>query len=179
MGFDWAADNYLADALDKAERARDRAEGELMAQKSGLQNIIHTGAKTAVGMGVAGGLAYYGASSGTMMQPLAGLGIPIGLDALIGGIGKLAVLFSNKFKIPDNAVPFIDAAAQGALDHWAVVAGQRAGVAAKKAAPPTATKGAPRVQGRAGAPQVSGPAAPTDYMTPAQQAVWASYGPGR
>ena len=183
MGFDWAADNYLADALDKAERARDKAEGELTAQKSGLQNIVHTGATTAVGMGVAGGLAYYAASSGQMMEPLKGLGIPVTLDALIGGLGKIAVLFSNKFKIPEKAIPYIDAAAQGALDHWAVVAGQRAGVAAKKASGTPATKGyAPAVRGVSHA-QVSvghaGPANPTDYMTPQQQQVWANYAPSR
>lgn len=175
MGFDWAADNYLSDALDKAERARDKAEGELASQKSGLQNILHTGAKSAVGMGVAGGLAYYAASSGSMMEPLKGLGIPVTLDALIGGLGKIAVLFSNKFKIPAEAVPYIDAAAQGALDHWAVVAGQRAGVAAKKASAP-ATKGVPQVSGAQRQPaQVSGPANPADYMTPAQKAVWEQY----
>jgi len=116
------------------------------------------------------------------MEPLKGLGIPVTLDALIGGLGKIAVLFSNKFKIPESAVPYIDAAAQGALDHWAVVAGQRAGVAAKKASgTPPATKGfAPAVRG---VPQVgashAGPANPTDYMTPQQQQVWANYAPSR
>lgn len=193
MGFDWASENYLADALDAAEHRAERAESYLAEQQEGRANIVGTLAKTGTAMGTAGLLGYL---SNTMWRDaktgkpgMLGLGSgtsSIGVNFLGGLALKAAALFGNKLKLPEAAVPYIDAAGQGALDHWAVMFGMNAGAGAAAPAAPAATKGvyprvgcgsqpAPAVHATAAVPAVGAANSPESYMTADQLRVWRSY----
>ena len=134
MGFDWASENYLADALDAAEHRAERAEEYLAEQESGRDNIVRALATTGAGVITAGALGYL--SQTTFRDEKTGkpgmLGIGSGASAIgvnfLGGIGlKLAALFHNKLGLPDWSAQYLSASGQGALDHWAVMLGMNAG----------------------------------------------------
>jgi len=184
-GFDWAAGDYLSDALDSAERRADQAEMELSEHSSGRDNIVKTVIKTGVAAGTAAGLGYWAGTMGGM-KTVGGV-VPVNL--LGGLIAKAAALFGHRHlaKISAHAPGILDAAGQGAIDQCAAMAGYFAG---KGSAMPVvkgaATAGTPgaggaatgRNQWQGHAPAAMGGGAhPTDYMTPDQKRVWESYAP--
>lgn len=183
-GFDWAAGDYLSDALDSAERRADRAEEELAEHSSGRGNIVNTAVKTGVAAVSSYGLGYWSGKKGGMMT-VGGI-LPVNL--LGGLIAKAAALFGHRHLAKlHSAVPgIVDAAGQGAIDQCAAMAGYFAGkgqvmplVAGKGAATagtPGAATGRNQWQGHAPA-AMGGGAHPTDYMTPDQKRVWESYAP--
>lgn len=196
MGFDWASENYLADALDSAERRAERAEEYLAEQESGRSNLVHSFTTSLTGMGVAGGLAYASQTlfrdTKTNKPGMLGIGsgpASLGIN-LLGGLAlKAAALFHNKLGIPDNAVPYMEAGGQGALDHWAVMFGMNAGAGAAgvsgskdwdktKHAYTSGTQAPSLGGGNPAAPTPSmggGQYNPESMMTADQVRVWRSY----
>lgn len=180
-GFDWAAGDYLSDALDSAERRADQAEMDLADASSGRSNIVKTVIETGVAAGTAAGLGYWAGTMGGM-KTVGGV-IPVNL--LGGLIAKAAALFGHRYvsKIHSSAPGILDAAGQGAIDQCAAMAGYFAGKGKTPAAKGAATAGAPgaatgRNQWQGHAPAAMGGGAhPTDYMTPDQKRVWESYAP--
>jgi len=183
-GFDWAAGDYLSEALDAAERRADKAEDALSEQSSGRSNIGSTIVKTLASAGTAGALGWWGGASGGMLA--VGGKVPVNL---LGGLAAKAIaLFAGRHvsKIHHSAPGILDAMGTGAVDQFAAMRGYFAGQATRKGA---AAKGAATAGAQAGrsewhgahpphAPAMGGGAAhPTDYMTPDQRRVWESYAP--
>jgi hypothetical protein len=183
-GFDWAAGDYLSDALDAAERRADRAEEELQ-QGGGGSTLGNAVAKMAISAGTAGTLGWWSGTKGGMVT-IGGV-LPVNLA---GGILAKAIAFfgaRHLRKVPaiGKHLPMaLDSAGQGAIDQFAAMAGYFSGQKGR----PSMTKGASTAGAATGRnqwqgahpphpPAMGGGSHPTDYMTPDQRRVWESYAP--
>jgi hypothetical protein len=150
--YDWLdSSSDIMDALDAAESRAYSAEVALAEaaetgmvhpadDKHSLGDIFKGMLHRAEGMAAAGGWAYAAYTifsekddNGKEVPHMPSL---FGLNAdFLSGLALTASAFFGKplgflpWKIPVEALPHLDRLGQGSLDHWAVVAAQRAGAA--------------------------------------------------
>jgi hypothetical protein len=180
--YDWATPDYLTDAIDAVERRAYRAEIALESRRDKIQRGIETAMYKLVSMGAAGVTAY---SAYTIFSQNGKPHLPevlgFGADAVAGVGLSLAAFFGvgSRIGLGEKADLFLDAAGTGFLDHWSVVAGQRAGAGALMASSGVKPPGVAGALGPANDTRQVGQGSPTDYMTPDQQRQWARFDPAQ